>query len=167
MLVIGASGSVGSYAVQLAKHFGAEVTGVCSGRNAELVRSLGADDVFDYTRTDFTKNGRRYDIVFDTVGRSSFGACRGSLTGTGRYLATTGPVNYVLATWTAARGGPRVVTGMSVEKNAALAVVRDLVEAGRLRVVIDRRYPLAEAVDAHRYVEQGHKSGNVVIAVRD
>lgn len=165
VLVIGASGSIGTYAVQLAKHLGAAVTGVCSGRNADLVRSLGADDVIDYTREDFTGSGRRYDVVFDTVGRSSFAACRGSLTTAGRYLATTGLVNYPLAAWTAVRRGPRVITGMSVEKTAALAFLRDLIEAGRLRIVIDRRYPLAQAVDAHRYVEQGHKSGNVVIAV--
>jgi NADPH:quinone reductase-like Zn-dependent oxidoreductase len=165
VLIIGASGSIGTYAVQLAKHFGAEVTGVCSGRNAELVRSLGADKVIDYTRENFTENGERYDIVFDTVGRSSFSASRGSLTGKGRYIATTGLHNYFLAAWTALRGGPRVVSGMSVEKNAALGFLRDLLDAGRLRIVIDRRYPLEQIADAHRYVETGHKSGNVVIAV--
>jgi NADPH:quinone reductase-like Zn-dependent oxidoreductase len=164
-LVIGASGSIGTYAVQLAKHFGVEVTGVCSGRNAELVRSLGADEVIDYTRDDFTKNGQRYDIIFDTVGRSSFSACRDSLTSTGRYLATTGLHNYLLAALTALRGGPRVVSGMSVEKNAALRFIGDLLDAGRLRIIIDRRYPLEQVADAHRYVETGHKSGNVVIVV--
>jgi NADPH2:quinone reductase len=165
VLVNGASGSIGTYAVQLAKHFGAEVTGVCSGRNAQLVRSLGADHVVDYTQQSFTENGERYDIIFDAVGRSSFAACRGSLTGTGRYLATTGLVNYPLAVWTRLRGGPRVVSGMSVDKNGALVVLRDLIEAGRLRIIIDRRYPLDQIADAHRYVETGHKSGNVVIAV--
>lgn len=165
VLVNGASGSIGTYAVQLAKLFGAEVTGVCGGRNAELVRSLGADRVVDYTREDFTENGERYDIVFDTVGRRSFSACRRSLTSTGRYLATTGLANYPLAVWTRLRGGPRVVTGMSVEKNAALVYVRDLVEAGRLRIVVDRRYPLEQVIEAHRYVEAGHKSGNVAISI--
>lgn len=165
VLVNGASGSIGSYAVQLAKHLGAEVTGVCGGRNVELVRSLGADHVVDHTRENFTENGRRYDIVFDAVGRSSYSACRRSLTRTGRYLATTGLVNYPLAVWTTVRGGPRVITGMSVEKNAALVFLRELIEAGRLRIIIDRRYPLEQIVDAHRYVETGHKSGNVVISV--
>jgi NADPH2:quinone reductase len=166
VLVNGASGSIGTYAVQLAKHFGAHVTGVCSGRNAELVRSLGADRVVDYTREDFTRDGERYDIIFDTVGRSSFAACRGSLTGTGRYLATTGLVNYPLALWTRLRGGPRVISGMSVQKHAALDYLRDLIDAGRLRIVIDRRYPLDRIVDAHRYVETGHKTGNVVISLQ-
>lgn len=165
VLVNGASGSIGTYAVQLAKHFGAEVTGVCSGRNAELVRSLGADHVIDYTREDFTRNGRRYDIVFDTVGHSSFAACRDSLTGTGRYLATVGLVNYPLAVWTRLRRGPRVIGGMSVQKNAALTFLRDLIEADRIRIVIDRRYPLEQVVDAHRYVETGRKTGNVVISL--
>ena len=165
VLVNGAAGSIGTYAVQLAKHFGAEVTGVCGGRNAELVRSLGADHVVDYTRENFTENGERYDIVFDAVGRTSFAACRGSLTRTGRYLATTGLINYPLSVWTAVRGGPRVISGMSVDKNAALDFLRDLIEADRLRIIIDRRYPLERIVDAHRYVDAGHKTGNVVISV--
>jgi NADPH:quinone reductase-like Zn-dependent oxidoreductase len=165
VLVNGASGSIGTYAVQLAKHFGAEVTGVCSGRNAELVRSLGADHVIDHTREDFPRNGVRYDIIFDTVGRSSFTACRGSLSSTGRYLATTGLINYPLAVWTRLRSGPRVISGMSVQKNTALTFLRDLIESDQLRIIIDRRYPLEQIVDAHRYVETGHKTGNVVISL--
>jgi NADPH:quinone reductase-like Zn-dependent oxidoreductase len=134
--------------------------------DAELVRSLGADHVIDYTREDFTRNGLRYDIVFDTVGHSSFTACRGSFTGTGRYLATVGLVNYPLAVWTRLRGGPRVISGMSVQKNANLTFLRDLIETDRLRIIIDRRYPLEQVADAHRYVETGHKTGNVVISLR-
>jgi NADPH:quinone reductase-like Zn-dependent oxidoreductase len=165
VLVIGASGSIGTYAVQLAKHFGAHVTGVCSTRNVDLVRSLGADEVIDYTVADFTQSGERYDIVFDTVGKSSFRRCRVVLTRTGLYLPTTGLANMVWAVMSAVTGGPRVKTGMSVEKKEALAFIRDLIGAGKLRVVIDRTYPLEEIAEAHRYVDQGRKRGNVVVTV--
>ena len=165
VLVIGAAGSIGTYAVQLAKHFGAHVTGVCSGRNVDLVRSLGADEVIDYTTTDFTQGGQRYDIVFDTVGKSSFRRCRRVLTGTGLYLPTTGLANMVWAATSAVTGGPKVKTGMSVEKKDALAFLRDLIGAGQLRVVIDRTYPLEEIAEAHRYVDQGRKRGNVVVTI--
>jgi NADPH:quinone reductase-like Zn-dependent oxidoreductase len=165
VLVNGASGSIGTYAVQLAKHLGAEVTGVCGPRNVELVSSLGADRVVDYTRHDFTRDGERYDVIFDAVGKSSFARCRTSLTRTGRYVSTVGLWNNVLALWTVVRGGPRVVTGMSVDKRGLLAYVTELIEADKLRVVVDRRYPLTEIVEAHRYVETGHKRGNVVVAL--
>ncbi|MDG4767975.1 NAD(P)-dependent alcohol dehydrogenase [Solwaraspora sp. WMMD406] len=166
VLVVGASGSIGTYAVQLARQLGAEVHGVCSGRNAELVGSLGAHRVFDYTAEDFTTSGEHYDVVFDTVGRSSFARCRPVLTRRGCYLPTTGlVVNNLLAAGTAVTGGRRVRTGMSVRKHSALAALRDLLGDGRLRVVIDRSYPLAEIVEAHRYVDSGHKVGNVVITV--
>ncbi|BCJ74449.1 NADPH:quinone oxidoreductase [Catellatospora sp. IY07-71] len=167
VLVIGASGSIGTYAVQLAKHLGAHVTGVCGTRNLELVASLGADQVIDYTAEDFTTRPETYDVVFDTLGRSTFAKCRPVLTPRGCYLPTTGLHHVPLSWWTALRGGPRVVTGMSVSKNEALVYVRDLIEQDRLRIVIDRTYPLEQIAEAHRYVDSGHKTGNVVVTVAD
>ncbi|MEV6304422.1 NAD(P)-dependent alcohol dehydrogenase [Actinoplanes sp. NPDC051861] len=165
VLVIGASGSIGTYAVQIAARAGATVHGVCGGRNVKLVESLGAERVFDYSREDFTRSGERYDAVFDTVTRSSFAACRPVLTPRGCYLPTTHLINNVLAIRTALGRGPRVRTGMSVRKHAALADLRTLLEQDALQVVIDRTYPLSEIVEAHRHVDSGHKSGNVVITV--
>jgi NADPH:quinone reductase-like Zn-dependent oxidoreductase len=165
VLVIGASGSIGTYAVQLAKHFGAHVTAVCSARNVELARSLGADAVIDYTSEDFTGGGEPYDVVFDTAGKSSYFRCRPVLRVSGCYLPTTGLANNLLAGWTAMRGGPKVKTGMSVQKNEALVVLRDLIEAEKLRIVIDRTYPFEQIVEAHRYVDHGRKRGNVVVTV--
>ncbi|MFC7449630.1 NAD(P)-dependent alcohol dehydrogenase [Rhodococcus daqingensis] len=165
VLVNGASGSIGTYAVQLAKSFGAEVTGVCGPRNLDLVKSLGADKVIDYTTADFTENAGAYDVVFDAVGRSSFARCKGSLTENGCYLPTSGLNNIVLSLWTSLRGGRKVVTGMSVRKNDALADVKNLIEEDQLRIVIDRTYPLEQIVEAHRYVDTGHKRGNVVISI--
>jgi len=167
VLIIGASGSIGTYAVQLARQFGAVVHGVCSGRNVKLVESLGADRVFDHTVEDFTTSGERYDVVFDTVGRSSFARCRPVLAPRGCYLPTTGLRNNVLAVRTAVSGGPRVRTGMSVRKHAALAALQELLSQNRLQIVIDRTYPMADIVDAHRHVDSGHKVGNVVITVVD
>ena len=167
VLVIGGSGSVGSYAVQVAKRAGAVVHAVSSGRNVQLVESLGADRVFDYTVEDFTASGQRYDIVFDTVGRSSFARCRPVLAPRGCFLPTTGLVNNVLALGTAVTRGPRVRTGMSIRKHAALAELRDLLGRDEVRVVVHRSYPLAEIAAAHRLVESGHKVGNVVITVVD
>lgn len=166
MLINGASGSIGTFAVQLAMYFGAEVSGVCSTTNVELVRSLGADTVIDYTREDFTRNGRNYDIIFDTVAKSSFRRCKGSLEKNGCYLATVGLMNYVLALWTSAVGGKRVKSGMSISKAEALLFLKELIEAGEIKPVIDRSYPLEQIVEAHRYVEKGHKKGNVTIAVK-
>lgn len=165
VLINGASGSIGSYAVQLAKLFGAEVTGVCSTRNVELVKSLGADTVIDYTKQDFTRNKAAYDIIFDTVGKSSFAQCKDSLKRNGRYLPTTGLQNHFLMLWTSITSDKKVISGMSVEKNEALAFLKDLIEAGKLKIIIDRCYPLEQIAEAHRYVEKGHKKGNVVITV--
>ncbi len=165
MLVIGASGSVGSYAVQIAKHLGAEVTGVCGPDNVDLVRTLGAERVVNHREEDVTAGAETFDVIFDAVGKSSYAACRRILTERGRYVATTGLGNVALAAWTRLRPGPRVVIGMSVEKKEALATVRDLIEAGRLTVVIDQTFPLDRIADAHRHVDSGHKRGNVVIAV--
>ena len=165
VLINGASGSIGTSAVQLARYFGAEVTAVCSVRNAELVRSLGADHVIDYTKEDFTRRRDHYDVIFDTIGASSFARCRGALKKDGRYLSTTGLANWPRMWWTAVRGGRKVITGMSVDKRELLGVVKDLVETGELVAVIDRGYPFEQLAKAHRYVEQGHKRGNVTISV--
>jgi NADPH2:quinone reductase len=166
VLINGASGSIGTYAVQLAKHFGADVTAVCSTANVAMVTSLGADTVIDYTQADFTKSGQTYDIIFDTVGKSSFERCKSALTPNGRYLATALTLKIMVQmVWTSIRGGKQVVSGMSIEKNAALILIRELIEAGTLKPIIDRRYPLAQIAEAHRYVDTGHKKGNVVIMV--
>ncbi len=173
VLIYGASGSIGTYAVQLAKNFGAEVTGVCSTANVELVKSLGADQVIDYTKEDFTKRGETYDIIFDTVGKSSFSHCKSSLKENGRYLLTTGGLNfYLLILWNLIRDrlpvqqtGKRIVCAMSIEKKDALAFLKELIEAGRIRPVIDSCHPLEQIAEAHRYVDKGHKKGNVVITV--
>ncbi|MFI6430696.1 NAD(P)-dependent alcohol dehydrogenase [Rhodococcus oryzae] len=165
VLVNGASGSVGTYAVQLGKSLGAEVTGVCGPKNLEMVKSLGADKVIDYTKEDFTENTAAYDVVFDTIGRNSFARCKGSLTENGCYLSTSGLKNNLLSLWTSLWGGRKVITGMSIRKNDALEYVKKLIEADQLRIVIDRSYPLEQIVEAHRYVDTGHKRGNVVITV--
>jgi NADPH:quinone reductase-like Zn-dependent oxidoreductase len=173
VLIYGASGSVGAAAVQLARYYGAEVTGVCSTANLEWVKSLGADQVIDYTKDDFTENGKTYDIIFDTVGKRSFSECKGSLTVTdeGIYLATVPtPVIMLQALWTAKSGSKKakfVAAGLrpSSEKVKDLVFLTELVETGKLKAVIDRVYPLGQIVEAHRYVEQGHKKGNVVITV--
>jgi NADPH:quinone reductase-like Zn-dependent oxidoreductase len=171
VLIYGASGSVGAAAVQLARYYGAEVTGVCSTANLEMVRSLGADQVIDYTQEDFTKNGKTYDIIFDTIGKRSFSACKGSLTDEGIYLATVPtPVMMLQALWPAKSGSKKVkfaATGLrpAREKIKDLVFLTKLIEAGKVKPVIDRCYPLEQIVEAHRYVEQGHKKGNVVITV--
>lgn len=166
VLIIGASGSIGTSAVQMARYFGADVTGVCSGGNARLVTSLGAHRVIDYTAEDFTKNGEQYDIIFDTVGKSSFSRCKPSLTKYGRYLLTVGGLRHALwGIWTKLFCQKRLISTMSIEKNEALIFVRQMIKAGDLKPVIDRRYGLEEIVEAHRYVDKGHKKGNVVICV--
>jgi NADPH:quinone reductase-like Zn-dependent oxidoreductase len=144
VLIYGASGSVGTYAVQLAKYYGAHVTGVCSGANLDLVRSIGADEVIDYTKEDFRKNGKTYDVVFDTVRKLRKSGCRKSLGENGVFISSWSPTR---------------------ESNEDLILLKDLVEAGKVRPVIDRTYPLEEVVEAHRYVDKGHKRGNVVIIV--
>jgi NADPH:quinone reductase-like Zn-dependent oxidoreductase len=167
VLIIGASGSIGTFAVQLARYFGAEVTGVCSTANFELVKSLGAARVIDYTKEDFTRNGETYDLIFDTIGKSSFSRCKGALKESGRYLVTTGNMlaNFILTLWTSIIGRKKMIFAFSIEKNEGLVFIRELFEAGKLKAVIDKSYPMEEIVAAHRYVDQGHKKGNVVITV--
>jgi len=169
VLVNGASGSVGSAAVQIAKSFGAQVTGVCSTRNLDMVRSLGADKVIDYTQEDFTQSGVTYDLIFDTVvGKTSFSRCKNSLKPNGRYLAVAGGLKeMVQMLWTSIVGGKKVIFGggLECEKKENLLLIKELVEAGKIKPVIDRRYPLEQIAEAHRYVDGGHKRGNVVITV--
>jgi NADPH:quinone reductase-like Zn-dependent oxidoreductase len=167
VLVKGASGGVGTYAVQLAKTYGAEVTGVCSTANSELVKSLGADKVIDYTQEDFTQNGETYDIIFDTVaGKTSFSGCKNSLKEKGLYLAVAGGLREIVqALWTSMIGGKKVLAGMAPTRKEDLIFLKELIEAGKIKTVIDRCYPLEQMVEAHRYVDQGHKRGSVVITV--
>ena len=166
ILIYGASGSVGTFAVQLAKHFGAEVTGVCSTTNLELVKSLGADKVIDYTKEDFTKSGETFDVIFDAVGKSSFSGCMRSLKNEGIYLqAVATPALSVRMRWASITSSKKIIGGTATPKTENLIYLKELVEAGTIRPVIDRRYPLEQIAEAHRYVEAGHKKGNVVITV--
>ncbi len=166
VLIYGASGSVGTFAVQLAKYFGAEVTGVCSTTNLELLKSLGADKVIDYTKEDFTKNGEIYDVIYEVVGKSSFSGCMRSLKKEGIYLNSASPVLSVRMLWTSMTSSKKIIIGKHPpEKAEDLIFFKGLVEAGKVKPVIDRRYPLEQMVEAHRYVDEGHKKGNVVITV--
>jgi NADPH:quinone reductase-like Zn-dependent oxidoreductase len=168
VLVNGASGSIGSAAVQLAKYYGAEVTAVCNTRNLELVRSLGADVVIDYTREDFTRHGQTYDAVFDAVGKSSFRRCRNLLKKGGIYLSSDLGFlaqNPLLALWTPGIGGKRVMFPIPKVSKKDVCFFKELVETGKYKAVIDRRYPLDRIVEAYRYVEAGQKTGNVVITM--
>jgi NADPH:quinone reductase-like Zn-dependent oxidoreductase len=171
VLINGASGAVGAAAVQLARHFGAPVTGVCSGPHAGLVRKLGAESVIDYTRTDFTRAGRRYDVIFDVAGKSSFLRCRGVLRSGGVYLTTApSPAIMVQMSWTARFGRTRAVVAFAGLRAAALKgqdllVLRDLVEKSSLAAVIGARYPLERIAEAHARVDAGHKKGNIVVTM--
>jgi NADPH:quinone reductase-like Zn-dependent oxidoreductase len=166
ILVYGASGSIGTAAVQLAKYLGAHVTAVCNTKNVELVKSLGADEVIDYLHEDFTKNGETYDVIFDAVGKHSFRRCKGSLKPGGIYLPTDGLRNIILAPWTSRVGDKRVVFAVPPRYTKKdVLFLKELIEAGRYRAVIDRSYPLEQVVEATTYVETGQKTGNVVLVV--
>lgn len=168
ILINGASGSVGGYAVQLAKYFGAHVTGVCSTSNVELVKSLGADEVIDYTKQDFTDATATYDVVFDAVSKSSFDDAKRVLTKNGIYMATVPTIAIVMQMWWSAWFSSQralfAATGLQ-QKKANIDFLTELAETGKLKPTIDREYPLAQIAQAHSYVGQGHKKGNVVISV--
>jgi NADPH:quinone reductase-like Zn-dependent oxidoreductase len=166
VLVNGASGSIGSYAVQLAKHYGAVVTGVCGSQRMEFVKSLGADHVIDYTQEDFTQNGETYDVILDVLGRSSFSACKDSLSNDGVYLLASfkmGDVFQML--WTSMVGSKKVICAMAGENPEDLALIAELIEAGKIKTFVDQSFPIEQAADAHRYVESGEKQGPVVITM--
>jgi NADPH:quinone reductase-like Zn-dependent oxidoreductase len=172
VLIYGASGSVGVFTIQLAKHFGAHVTGVCSTANLDLVKSLGADEVVDYAREDFSRAGRVYDVVFDTVGKSGFSRSLKSLKrggfyvrvgGSGRLLSILGGI--LQEKWASVTGAAKVIGGVGSGAAGDVSFLKGLIEAGKLRTVIDRRYSLDEIAEAHRYVEAGHKKGHVVIVL--
>ena len=166
ILVYGASGSIGTAGVQLAKYFEADVTAVCNTKNLELVRSLGADRVIDYTQEDFTKNGETYDVIFDAVGKLSFSRCRGSLKRGGFYVPTDGLQNLILVPLTKWMGDKRVLFPIRPRYTKKdVLFLKDLIEAGRYRAVIDRCYPLEDVVEATRYVETQQKTGNVVLTI--
>ncbi len=164
VLIIGASGSIGSYAVQIAKYFDAEVTAVCGTSNVKWVKKLGADHVIDYTQEQLTETGKTFDIIFDTVGKSSFPECQNSLKKQGVYLSANGRImDYLFMILTKLIGGKKVKCGMSINKLDALRLLKKLVDENKIVPIIDRSYPLKEIIDAHRYVETGHKKGNIVI----
>lgn len=171
LLINGASGSLGTYAVQIAKYFGAEVTGVCSTSNMKMVKALGADFVIDYTVEDFTKNGKKYDIIFDTVGKTSFTYCKNSLTEKGIYLSSVISFLLLLQIMKTSLFGNKKVKSSSTgmlpvkERLTYLMELRELLKVEKIKTVIDISYPLSRMADAHSYVEKGHKKGNVVIAI--
>jgi NADPH:quinone reductase-like Zn-dependent oxidoreductase len=166
VLIHGASGSIGSAAVQLAKYYGAEVSGVCSTPRLEFVRALGADQVIDYTREDFTKNGETYDLIFDILGKSSFSTCKNSLKQNGIYLLASFKMKQLFQMlWTSLRRGKRVICALSSENPKDLIFIQELVEAGKIKSLIDKCYPLEHTAEAHRYAETGFGTGSVIITV--
>jgi len=167
ILIHGASGAIGTYAVQLAKYYGAVVTGVCSAPNTEMVKSLGADKVIDYTKEDFTKSDVRYDFVFDVVGKTTFSQCKGILKPKGIYLENMMEIkDFLKVLWTSITGGMKIKGGVSIERAENLNFFIELIESGKLIPVIDKVYPLERTAEAFQYVEQGHKKGNVVITIK-
>ncbi len=168
ILVNGASGCLGTYAVQLGKYFGAEITGVCSTSNVEWVKALGADTVIDYTKENFTRQGVTYDIIFDTVGKITFSNCKAALKPKGRFLmAVAGAPQWLQVLCTSVTGSKKAVAGVAVFTKEDLNFVKELIEEEKLKPVIDRKYTLEQMAEAHRYVDKGHKKGNVVITVED
>jgi NADPH:quinone reductase-like Zn-dependent oxidoreductase len=165
MLIYGGGGAIGSAGVQLAKYFGADVTAVCKARHHELVLSLGADRVIDYTQEDFTKNGETYDVIFDSVGKLSWRRCRNSLNPGGYYLPTDGLENAIYALTTSMHGNKRVRPPVARHTKEGVLLLKELIEAGKLRIVVDRTYPWEQIVDASRYVDTAQKTGNVVLTL--
>ncbi len=166
VLIIGAGGSIGTFAVQLARYFGAEVTGVDSSGKLNMLRAIGADHVIDYTQEDITKRTEIYDVIFDVMGKSSFSGSVRSLKQNGRYLlGNAGLSQMVRGRWTSIRSSKKVIIGAANQKNEDLLFLKALIEAGEMKSVIDRRYPLEQIAEAHRYVETGHKKGNVIITI--
>jgi NADPH:quinone reductase-like Zn-dependent oxidoreductase len=168
VLIYGASGALGTYAVQLAKYFGAEVTGVCSTTNLELVKSLGADNVIDYKKEDFDKSGETYDVIFDTVGKSPFSGSVKSLKRNGFYLRAVhmSPSAIVKGLWTSLTSSKKVIGGVAAEHKENLIFLKELIEEEKIKPVLDRIYPLEQIAEAHRHVDKGHKKGNVVITIK-
>jgi len=166
VLINGACGTIGTFAVQLAKYFGAEVTGVDSTRKLDMLRSIGADHVIDYTQEDFTKSGEIYDFILDVVGKSSFSGCIRSLKQNGRYLIANPRLSQMVrGRWTSMTSSKKVIFGAAYPKTEDLVFLKELIEAGKIKPVIDRCYPLEQTAEAHRYVETGQKTGNVVITL--
>jgi NADPH:quinone reductase-like Zn-dependent oxidoreductase len=167
ILIHGASGGIGSAAVQIASHhFGAEVTGVCGTPRLEFVKALGADQVIDYTREDFTQNGETYDVIFDILGKSSFSRCKNSLKPDGIHLFASFKMKQLLQMlWTSFTGGKKVICALAPGSTEDLISVKELIEAGKIQAIIDRCYPLEQAAEAHRYVESGLKRGHVAITI--
>jgi NADPH:quinone reductase-like Zn-dependent oxidoreductase len=166
VLINGASGGIGTFAVQLANYYGAEVTGVCSSMNLDMVKSLGADYVLDYTKDDFTQSGKTYDVIFDAVGKSSFSDSKSALKENGTYLVTIPKLEVLFQMlWTSIVGGKKVKMEAAPVKVENLLFLKRLIEAGKLKTAIGRRYPLEQTADAFRFVEIGHKTGQVVITV--
>jgi NADPH:quinone reductase-like Zn-dependent oxidoreductase len=166
VLIYGAGGSIGSFGVQLAKHYGAEVTGLDSSAKLDMLRSIGADHVIDYTREDFSRSGKSYDVIFDVIGKSPFARSVSVLKPNGRYLIANPKLSQILRRrWVSQSTGVQFVLGPASRKPEDLKQLKDLIEAGTIKAVIDRAYPLEQAAEAHRYVETGRKQGNVVITV--
>ena len=166
VLINGAGGTIGTYAVQLAKYFEAEVTAVDSAEKLNMLRSIGADHVIDYTKEDFTKNGKTYDVIFDVVGKTSFSGSESSLNKKGTYLsANPSPSQMFRPSRTSKTGSKKAILGGTIQKTEDLIFLRELIEAGKIKAVIDRRYSLEQMAEAHRYVETGQKTGSVVITV--
>ncbi len=164
VLINGASGGIGSAALQLARHFGAEVTGVCSTPKLAYVKALGADHVIDYTREDFTKNKESYDLIFDILGKSSFARCQAALKPNGRYLLASFKMKQLFEMFrTSLSGDKKVICALSTEKVEDLNFIRELAEAGKIKSIVDRRFPYEQVVEAHRYAETGEKKGNIVL----
>jgi len=167
ILIHGASGAIGTYAVQIAKNYSAEVTGVCSAKNIEMVRSLGADKIIDYTKEDFTKSGEHYDLIFGVVGKTTFSQCKGILKQKGIYLENKLEIKDILKImWTSILGRKKIKGGVAKVSVENLNFLKELFESGKLKPVIGRSFPLEKTAEAFQYVELGHKKGNVIITVK-